>query len=187
MHDGFEALRVNRIAREAGFSHSSIHRCFGSLDNLLMAYFRSRDFWTWYPQFPEVSVDMGRSDHYRALGVHLVMGLARELVQHPYQRQIIRLNLTSDHPLFARLNAEREAYGERLFAEVDGRFARAGIDLRKVMALLIGGVMMITLHTEKCGPFCGTDIFEFNELNDYEKTVKQLIDMVYDRAARSKG
>lgn len=184
MDHGFEALRVNRVARKAGRSHSSIHRCFGSFENLLLAYFQSRDYWTWYPAYPEVSVDMGRGDHYRGLAVHLVTNLAQELVRNPYQRQVIRLNLTSDDPFFARLNAMREAYGEPLFAQTQARFARVGIDLRKVMALLIGGVMMITLHTEKCGPFCGTDIFEYNDLKGYEETVKQLVDLVYDRAAR---
>ncbi len=42
---GFENIGINQVAKKAGFSKNLIYRYFESLDGLVYAYIRKRDFW----------------------------------------------------------------------------------------------------------------------------------------------
>jgi AcrR family transcriptional regulator len=105
--DGFNGLRINKVAREAGVDKVLIYRYFGGLDELIAAYAKELDFW---PTADEVA---GYDDaHIRGLPLPdrcatLICNLLRSIYRRPLTRDIIAWRLTQENELTRHLDQHR--------------------------------------------------------------------------------
>ena len=153
--EGFAALGVNAIAREAGVDKVLIYRYFGGLPQLLDAYGRDGGFW---PSVDEVldGVDGAGSDAERLsrfLGNFIVALRAR-----PLTAEILAMEIGTPNALSHTLDQVRQAWGE----QVAKRLARPGqADMRQldtVVSIVLAGIQYLVIRARNTARFSGIAI-----------------------------
>jgi AcrR family transcriptional regulator len=156
--DGFGALGVNAIAREAGTDKVLIYRYFGGLNELLRTWGASGRFW------PTMDELLGRDaaatlalplpDRYALFFDRFIDALRRR----PLTLEILAAEIVERNELTAILETEREQWGEQVEALFGGADIERRPQLRGVTLLLVAGVMYLLVRSRKIRIFGGIDL-----------------------------
>jgi AcrR family transcriptional regulator len=156
--DGFGAVGVNAIAKEAGVDKVLIYRYFGGLPELLREWGASGRFWPRVADLlgadPAAFHRLDASERYARFFEHFIDALR----QRPLTLEILAAEIVERNELTAILESEREAWGEeasRLLAADE--FARRPA-LRGLTLLLVAGVQYLLVRSRKIRIFGGVEL-----------------------------
>ena len=156
--DGFRAIGVNAIAREAGVDKVLIYRYFGGLPELLRRWGASGHFW---PTADELLGDDVAAVHDLPVEMRYAMFFERfidALRARPLTIEILAAEIVTRNQLTAILEAEREQWGEQVEASIGGADFQQRPQLRGVTLLLVSGVMYLLLRARTIRVFGGLDL-----------------------------
>jgi AcrR family transcriptional regulator len=155
--EGFAALGVNAVAREAGADKVLIYRYFGGLPGLLEAWGRSGRFWPsvqdLLAQEPDLTT-LPIAERYARFFEHFIDALRSR----PLTLEILAAEVQHRNELTALLEAEREAWGEQAGRTVGGKEFIARPELRPITLLLVAGVQYLLVRSRKIRIFGGIDL-----------------------------
>jgi AcrR family transcriptional regulator len=156
--DGFGAVGVNAIAREAGVDKVLIYRYFGGLPELLRTWGSSGRFW------PSVDELLGK-DAQAVRGLPMPERYALffdrfidALRARPLTLEILAAEIVERNELTAILEAEREHWGAQAEALFGGEEFRRRPHLRGITLLLVVGVQFLLVRARKTRVFSGIDV-----------------------------
>jgi AcrR family transcriptional regulator len=156
--DGFGAVGVNAVAREAGVDKVLIYRYFGGLADLLAAWGRSSQFW---PRVDELLgadakafLALPLADRYTLFFEHFVDGLRAR----PLTLEILAAEIVERNELTAILETEREAWGEQASRILGGKEFERRPELQGLTLLLVAGVQYLLVRSRSIRIFGGIDI-----------------------------
>ncbi|WP_028455975.1 TetR/AcrR family transcriptional regulator [Chitinilyticum litopenaei] len=154
--DGFAAIGVNAIAREAGIDKVLIYRYFGGLPELLRAWGASGRFW---PSVAELAGDdalaaLPLAERYALFFERFIDALRAR----PLTIEILAAEIASRNELTAILESEREQWGQQVEALLGADVARQAPELRGISLLLIAGVQYLLLRARTIRRFGGLDL-----------------------------
>src|SRR5690606_25738261 len=87
-------------------------------------------------------------------------------------QQIVRWQISEEHPLIKSISESREREGEKLLRLTDTFFRDSGVDFRNVIALVLGGIYYIVLHTSvNTSVVCGVDIRRERDRESLKRTI----------------
>jgi len=156
--DGFGAIGVNAIARQAGVDKVLIYRYFGGLPELLRAWGESGHFWPRVADLlgPEPQALLARPAAERWAGFfdHFI----DELRRRPLTLEVLAAELVERNELTAILEAEREAWGFEAVRTLGGDEFAARPHLQGVTLLLVAGVQYLLLRSRRIRVFGGVDV-----------------------------
>jgi AcrR family transcriptional regulator len=156
--DGFRAIGVNAIAREAGIDKVLIYRYFGGLPELLRRWGASGRFW---PTANELLGDDVAAVHGLALEVRYALFFDRfidALRARPLTIEILAAEIVERNELTAILEDEREQWGEQVEMLFGGDAFRARPELRGITLLLVAGVQYLLVRARMVRVFGGIDL-----------------------------
>lgn len=181
---GFSSLKTNQIARKAGKDKNLIRYHFGSLDGLLTAYIREKDYWP--PFFERFRL----SDHPEKTELeNLFSGLMEENFRffsaNGKMQQIIRWQISEDNEVLREVSKGREREGAKLLGLTDPWFKESGVNFRALLALLLGGSYYVVLHaaTNK-STVSGIDANLKADREELLKTISQVIGWAWQAAGQ---
>jgi AcrR family transcriptional regulator len=156
--DGFRAIGVNSIARQAGIDKVLIYRYFGGLPELLHQWGASGRFW---PTADELLGD--DADAVLALPVDARYALFFDrfidaLRARPLTIEILAAEIVERNELTAILEAEREQWGEEMETIFGGEAFRSHPELRGITLLLVAGVQYLLVRARTIRIFGGIDL-----------------------------
>ena len=156
--DGFGALGINAIAREAGVDKVLIYRYFGGLPELLRQWGASGRFW------PTVDELLGE-DRQAVLALPLAERYALffdrfidALRARPLTLEILAAEIVERNELTAILETEREQWGAQAEALFGGDDLARAPQLRGITLLLVAGVMYLLVRARKIRIFGTIDL-----------------------------
>ena len=156
--DGFGAVGVNAIAKEAGVDKVLIYRYFGGLPELLREWGASGRFWPRVADLlgddPEAFHRLPAPERYARFFEHFIDALR----ERPLTLEILAAEIVERNDLTAILESEREAWGEeasRLLAADE--FARRPA-LRGLTLLFVAGVQYLLVRSRKIRVFGGIEL-----------------------------
>jgi AcrR family transcriptional regulator len=156
--DGFAALGVNAIAREAGVDKVLIYRYFGGLPELLSAWGESGRFWPRIDDLlgpdPKAFLALPAPERYARFMEHFVDGLRAR----PLTLEILAAEVAERNELTAILETEREQWGEQAAKLLGGKDFAKRPELQGLTILLIAGVQYLLVRSRKIRIFGGIDI-----------------------------
>ena len=144
--EGFAALGVNAVAREAGVDKVLIYRYFGGLPELLTAWGSSGRFW---PTVEELMGDDAAALPGWPLAERWALFFDRfidALRARPLTLEILAAEVVSRNALTAILEEERERWGERVEAAFCGEDFQRRPELRGVTLLLVAGIQYLLVR-----------------------------------------
>lgn len=184
---GYPGLTIMNIEIEAKQHRKLIYLYFGNLDNLVETYIRQKDFWgfatkEFIEQLENETLNFGRADVVKLLQDQLSTMLEDKILQ-----RIIHWELGESNEMLRKVADRREAIGEQLFGVIEPDFMGKGVDLRAIMALLIGGIYYLSIHGTTNGSlFCGIDINQPEGKERIASTLDTLIEWAYEHARERK-
>jgi AcrR family transcriptional regulator len=156
--DGFGAIGVNAIARQAGVDKVLIYRYFGGLPELLKAWARSGRFWPSVDELlgdkPKAFLALPAAERYARFMEHFVDGLRAR----PLTIEILAAEVLERNELTGILEAEREAWGEQASRLLGGKEFAARPELQDLTILLVSGVQYLLVRSRKIRIFGGIEI-----------------------------
>lgn len=144
--DGFGALGVNTLAREAGVDKVLIYRYFGGLPGLLRAYGESANFW---PTLAEVVGGDMEAFKGKDIGVvvsEILINFSRALRKRPLTHEIMAWELVEQNELTDILSELREDWAKKLFETFSTEAASTDLDLPAVTALFGAAINYLVIR-----------------------------------------
>jgi AcrR family transcriptional regulator len=156
--DGFGALGVNPIARQAGVDKVLIYRYFGGLPELLRLWGASGRFWPGIDELlgrdAAVLASMPAAERYALFFDRFIDALRAR----PLTLEILAAETVERNELTAILEAEREQWGADVEALFGGDALRQQPQLRGATLLLVAGVQYLLVRSRKIRVFSGLDL-----------------------------
>ena len=156
--DGFGAVGVNAVARQAGVDQVLIYRYFGGLPELLRAWGESGRFWPRVADLlgpdPQTLLARPAAERWACFFDHFI----DELRRRPLTLEVLAAELIERNELTAILEAEREAWGEEAARVLGGAELAARPHLQGITLLLLAGVQYLLLRSRRIRIFGGVDL-----------------------------
>jgi len=156
--DGFGAIGINAIAKQAGVDKVLIYRYFGGLPELLRAWGASGNFWPRVADLlgpdPQALLALPAAERYALFFEHFI----DELRRRPLTLEILAVEIVERNELTAILEAEREAWGEQAAQVLGGAEFAARPHLKGLTLLLVAGVQYLLLRSRRIRIFGGVDL-----------------------------
>ena len=156
--DGFGAVGVNTIARQAGVDKVLIYRYFGGLPELLQAWGDSGHFWPRVADMlgpePQALLALPAAERWATFFDHFI----DELRRRPLTLEVLAAELVERNELTAILESEREAWGQEATRTLGGAEFAARPHLQGVTLLLVAGVQYLLLRSRRIRVFGGVDL-----------------------------
>lgn len=171
--DGFSALGINAIAKQAGVDKVLIYRYFGGLPELLRAWGNSGRFW------PNVADLLGRepgllhkpaAERYARFFEHFI----DELRARPLTLEILAAEMSDRNELTAILETEREQWGEEASRVLGGADFAATPQTQVLTLLMVAGVQYLLVRARKIRVFGGVDLHSAEGWSDIKHAVGAL-------------
>ncbi len=174
---GFNALKINDIAKEANLDKKLIYNYFGGSDQLLDEYIQSRNYWgnVKHDKVNYQYNDGGKSFAKQVLHQQFDYGFEnKEFLK------IILWQLSEERDSLKKMKKDMEANGEVLFNSItDDYFEENATKFRSIAAILVSGIYYLNLFSDlNKSTFCGIDI----ESEEGKKSIKEAIDFILDKS-----
>lgn len=156
--DGFGAIGVNAIAREAGVDKVLIYRYYGGLPELLQVWGASGRFW---PSVDELLGDDAQAMLQRPVAERYALFFERfidALRQRPLTLEILAAEIVERNELSAILETEREQWGAQAETLLGGDEFKRRPHLRGITLLWVAGVQYLLVRARKIRVFGGVDL-----------------------------
>ena len=156
--DGFAAIGVNAIAREAGVDKVLIYRYFGGLPELLRAWGESGRFWPRVADLlgpdPEAFLALPPAERWARFFEHFIDALR----ERPLTIEVLAAEIDDRNELTALLEAEREQWGEEAARVLGGAEFAARPHLQGVTLMLVAGVQYLLVRSRRIRIFGGIEL-----------------------------
>jgi AcrR family transcriptional regulator len=184
--DGFGALGVNAVARQAGVDKVLIYRYFGGLPELLKAWGESGRFWPGVDELlgsdREGFLRLPLAERYARFFEHFIDGLRTR----PLTLEIMAAEIGERNELTAILETEREAWGAEAARLLGGDEWERRPGLRGVTLLLVAGVQYLLVRSRTIRVFGGLDIRSDADWAALKASVRELASTLLGAADRNR-
>lgn len=151
--DGFGAIGVNAVAREAGVDKVLIYRYFGGLPELLALWGRSGRFWPSVQELlgpdPQAFLALPQAERYARFLEHFADGLRAR----PLTLEILAAEVLERNELTAILESEREAWGQQAQRVLGGREFDQHPEWQVLTMVLIAGIQYLLVRARRIKRF----------------------------------
>jgi len=149
---GFQQVRVNEVAAEAGVSKILIYRYFGDLEGLIDAYVRQKDFWISYRLKKDTPENIQEK----------IKQMYRDQINSMRQDQAFRelhLKELADKKLLSQEVEEiRQNKGIHLIEKVSQVTGRPKEEVASLASILSGAITYLTLYETMGDKFNGINL-----------------------------
>lgn len=184
--DGFAALGVNAVAKQAGVDKVLIYRYFGGLPELIQAWGESGRFWPGVDELvgPDRAafLQLPLADRYARFFEHFIDGLRAR----PLTLEIMAAELTERNELTAILETERESWGAEAARLLGDDVWEQRPALRGVTLLMVAGVQYLLVRSRTIRLFGGLDIRSDRDWATLKASVRELATMLLGPAERAR-
>jgi len=173
--DGFAAIGINAIAREAGVDKVLIYRYFGGLPELLKAWGASGRFWPGVAELVDSAgadlMALPEAERYARFFEHFIDGLRAR----PLTLEILAAEVLQRNELTAILEAEREAWGEQAERLLAGPQLARQPAVRTLTLLLIAGIQYLLIRARRIRVFGGLDLRSDAGWDELKRSIRHTV------------
>ncbi|WP_448099536.1 TetR/AcrR family transcriptional regulator [Polluticoccus soli] len=182
--EGYTGLFIRNIARKAHTSGKMIYYHFGTLDNLIETYIKTKDHWRVFSEEKNTEKWTIMAQDPSILLKTILNGHFEEFTKNKEMQKIILWEISQYTEILRKEADLREEWGNKIFALIDPKFKNSDFDIRSVCAILVAGIYYLILHAENNGStFCERDINKPEDRLLLIKTINQLIDMCIEKVS----
>jgi AcrR family transcriptional regulator len=180
--EGFQSIRVNKVAEVAGVAKKAIYEYFGGLNGLIQTYLEQIDFWKIEQRklelekkpLPEISKDFM---------VELLKDDFNYFFKSTEMQKIVLWGISEKNKIIRALTDEREKLGQQMLQKADEIFNDTRVDYPATIAILVSAIYYTVLHVKSNGStMCGIDMSSTEGKERLFKAMERLLDLTYKYA-----
>ncbi|WP_300601923.1 TetR/AcrR family transcriptional regulator [Niabella sp.] len=185
MKEGFQNIKINKVAEASGVTKKLIYDYFGGLDGLIKAYLEQVDFW----KIEEQKIDSGGTAQLPVISRDFMSKLLRDDFEYFYNsvemQKIVLWGISAKNKTIRELSDEREELGERVFEKADEIFKNTHVDFRATIAILVSSIYYMVLHAKTNGSkMCGIDVTTKEGKERIFSSLERLLTLTYKHSAK---
>lgn len=171
VRDGFPAIGVNAVAREAGVDKQLIYRYFDNLDGLLEKLGQDLDFWMGRPEGLSA-----KAPDYASGVTALMQSYMKALRANAPTKQVLASELVDNSKAVKHLGEARSRAVQHWIGSMREKLGHApeGVDAPAINALLLAAIHHLALRENATGDFAGLDLTEEKSWARIEKAIERL-------------
>lgn len=181
---GYVGLKNSKnIADAAGVDKRLIWTYFDGVENLVEEYIKKNEFWqngltnNTFNNLITKQDDLDKDKANYLLKTHFEKFNTDIALQ-----KLITWEISEENQMLRKVADRREELGEQLFSLIDEKFSESSLDIRGVVALLLGGTYYLNLHAKTNGSlFCGIDINTDEGKNSILNAIEFIINTSFDK------
>ncbi len=177
LREGFSAVGVNTVSKEAGVDKVLIYRYFNDLDGLLKAYVLQKDY---FSNINQIISEFGKLETRRDvvdLAKQIFTGQLKEILNNRELQEIILWELNTKNEATSAMATVREEKGISLLKGISGITGDVKADIPAAAGLILGGIYYMILRSRHVDVFNGIDINSEEGWKRIEKSVEDLIEL----------
>jgi len=173
IRDGFRALGINTVAREAGVDKVLIYRYFGGLPDLMRAFGSRIRLWPEPEELlgpdPKAFHTLPIGERYAIVFEHLVDALRAR----PLTIELLAAEMLDRQALGDILVEQREAWSAEVRKAFGGKAAMRRSDFHALTLLLVGGAQYLLVRSRSTRAFEGIDLQSDRGWNRLKASVRK--------------
>ena len=178
--EGFRALGVNAVAREAGVDKVLIYRYFGGLTELISAFGRDGNFWPSIEELAggniETFVHLPFNEKLSQLGKNFMHAIRKR----PLTQEIMAWEMVERNELTVELETIREnsimRFYEMFFSKPEG-----GPDIEAITAIVGAGISYLVARSRKIQWYNGIDLQSEAGWQRLENAIDMIVNGLVDK------
>lgn len=168
--DGFTAVGINAVAREAAVDKVLIYRYFNSMEGLLEAFAEKRVFW---PNIQELYEEMPENLTIPEILTNIVLSFSKAVQKNKLTQELLRWELSETNPLTdcffkRRVKSELEALADK------GILPKESVVI--FVFILISGLQFLSLRGKQTLLVLGLDYSEPEVVKKIEGVIRMAIE-----------
>jgi len=177
---GYTGLTPTNIARVAGLDRKLISLYFGSVNNLVETYIKSKDYWLAATGDASELMKHNKGEKTREILESVLLNQLDYFYSNPEMQKIIVWQLSEQTDIMKQVCTEREKMSASFFALSDKELEGRQVDLRATAAILVAGIYYLVLHAKTDnGLFCEIDINSEQGMDRIKAAVKTILEGAY--------
>jgi AcrR family transcriptional regulator len=181
LSNGYKALGVNRIAKEAGVSKILIYRYFGNLEGLIKSYVEEKNYWIKLDKNQSLNLQNMSFKELETISANLFIGQLKELRENPAMLEIIRWQLMEKNPVVDDICKIIEARGVNTMKMFQKYLPEIELDIPVLIALLLGGIYEMALRSRNEEIFNTIDLQKEESWERIENAIIQFFSLVFGK------
>lgn len=175
IRDGFKAIGINAVAKEAGLDKVLIYRYFDGLDGLLKEFAQQKDFYLNKSGEIQGEISSDRKHDYKNLVAEILIRQLRDLQENKELQELMLWEMIEKNELTTSIAHEREVRGYELSTILKERMQIRSDDPDAVIAILVSGVYYLVLRSRTVSVFNGVDLSSPAGWGQIETAIRQIV------------
>ena len=180
---GYTGLGPTNIAKAAGLNKRLIYFYFGTVDNLIEKYVRSKDYFAGASNGADELLEQNNGSGTCKLLESILVSQLEHFYSNEEMQKIILWQISERSQIMFEVAETREKVGSEFFELADKELNQEKADLRAVAGLLVGGIYYMVLHANSNDSlFCEIDINTEAGFNRIKNAIGNILSDTYKRA-----
>ncbi len=180
LRDGFNAVGINSVAKEANLDKVLIYRYFDGLDGLLREFARRKDFYINISDLILDEIDNAREEDLMDLIIKILVSQLHGLRENRALQELMLWEMLERNELTIAIAKDREAKGYELSRRLKGKMNLHGSESDAAIALLVSGIYYLVLRARTVDVFNGVDLSSDEGWKHIEKAIRQIVSSFFN-------
>lgn len=182
--EGFQGIKINKVAETAGVGKKLIYDYFKGLNGLIKAYLSQVDFWN----KEQWNFQKDTNDFTTHISKEMMFSLMKNdfeyLDKSTEMQKIILWGISEKNKSINSLIEEREEFGRKVFKLTDKDFQGSDIDFRAINAIFVSAIYYMVLHAKSNGiTICEIDV----STNEGKERVFNMMEQIFNWCYQEKN
>ena len=178
---GYTGLTVSNITAEAGVDRKLVSVYFGSVNNLIETYIKSKNYWDTINESAINLLTTAPETSTRLILENLLLTQLEHFTNDEEMQKIVLWQISENTELMAHVIAKREEIYPLLFPKADQELKNQHVDLRAISSILVAGIYYLVLHTKTTNStFCEIDLTTDQGMGRIKTTIKKILEDTYN-------
>ena len=179
-NEGYTGLTATNIARVAGLNRRLITLYFGTIDNLIETYVRSKDYWIAASGDAVELIKEYTGENTKPILDKLLQNQLDYFFNEEEMQKIVLWQISQSTQIMKDVSEERELLSRDFFKLSDRELEGKDTDLRAVSALLVAGIYYLVLHAKSTDTlFCEIDLNTTEGMVRIKKAISLILEQTY--------
>lgn len=183
---GYTGLTVTNISKAAGLDRKLITLYFGSIDNLIEIYVKSKDYWVAAAGNAGNMIENNQKKDTKQILETLLLNQLDYFYGNEEMQKIVLWQISQRSQIMYQVCEEREQLSSTFFALTDKELKGNDVDLRAIAGLLVAGIYYMVLHAKTTDSlFCEIDINKPEGMKRIKEAISLVLEYAYSNKIQS--
>jgi len=180
LRDGFNAIGINSVAKEADLDKVLIYRYFDGLDGLLREFAKRKDFYINISDLILDEIENARAEDLKELIIKILVSQLRGLRENQALQELMVWEILERNELTIAIAKDREEKGYEVSKRLKEKMNLTGNESDAAIALLVSGIYYLVLRARTVDVFNGVDLSSEEGWLQIEKAIRQIVISYFD-------